>query len=276
VGNGWSAQLQIEYAVRQGRTTLVKKRHSGPLQVQKPLYPEGPGICQSILLHPPGGVAGGDRLDIQAGLSAGCHTLITTPGAAKWYRSGGRPARQTVKLTVADGALLEWLPQETILFDGAHAEIQTRIDLNGSASFLGWEITCLGRTASGERFSEGLWRQSTEIRRDDTLLWGEYGLLEGNDPLLESPIGLAGHPVTAAFMAAGREVSEELRDACRLVEVADGGTDRCGITLFPELLVARYLGNSSERAKCYFTTLWRLLRPHFGGVEACPPRIWNT
>lgn len=274
--SGWSAQLQIEYALRQGRTTLVGRRHSGPLQVQKALYPEGPGICQTILLHPPGGVAGGDLLDIEAGLSAGCHTLITTPGAAKWYRSGGRPARQTVQLTVADGAVLEWLPQETILFDGAHAELLTRIDLFGSASFLGWEITCLGRTASGERFSEGLWRQTTEIRRGETLLWGEYGLLEGNDPLLASPIGLAGHPVTATFMAAGKEVTEELRDACRLVRVADGGADRCGITVFPELLVARYLGDSSERARRYFTTLWRLLRPWFGGREACPPRIWNT
>jgi urease accessory protein len=266
--------LQIEYALREGRTTLVRKRHSGPLQVQKPLYPEGPGICHSILLHPPGGIAGGDRLDIQAGLAAGCHTLITTPGATKWYRSGNRPARQTLLMDVADGALLEWLPQETILFDGAHAEMQTRINLHGSAAFLGWEITCLGRTASGERFSEGLWRQSTEIRRDGTLLWGEYGLLDGSDPLLESPIGLAGHPVTATFLAAGGSVNEELRDACRTVEIFGG--DRCGITLFPGLLVVRYLGDSTERARHYFTEVWRQLRPVFGGVAACPPRIWNT
>jgi urease accessory protein len=276
VGSGWNARLQIEYALRMRRTTLVRNRHSGPLQVQKPLYPEGPGICQTILLHPPGGIAGGDSLDIQAGLSAGCHTLITTPGAAKWYRSGGRPARQTVHLTVADGAHLEWLPQETILFDGAHAEMQTQINLIGSASFLGWEITCLGRTASGERFTEGVWRQNTEIRRDDALLWGENGLLDGSDPLLESPIGLAGHPVTATFLAAGSKVSVEILDACRLVEISGGGTDRCGITLFPELLVARYLGDSTERAKHYFTMLWRLLRPCIGGVAACPPRIWNT
>lgn len=272
--SGWSASLQLDYARRQGQTTLVRKRHSGPLQVQKPLYPEGPGICHSLLLHPPGGIAGGDSLNINAGLAAGCHTLITTPGATKWYRSGDRPARQTVQLNVADGALLEWLPQETILFDGAHAEMQTRINLHGSAAFLGWEITCLGRTASGERFNEGLWRQCIEISRDDVQIWGEYGLLNGSDPLLESPIGLAGHPVSATFLAAGSQVGEELKDACRTVEI--DGNDRCGITLFPELLVVRYLGDSTERARHYFTALWRLLRPGFGGVAACPPRIWNT
>lgn len=274
--SGWSAQLHLEYALRAGRTTLVRRRHSGPLQVQKPLYPEGPGTCQTILLHPPGGVAGADRLEIEAGLSAGCHTLITTPGAAKWYRSGGRPARQSVQLTIGDGALLEWLPQETIIFDGAHAELLTRVHLSGTASFLGWEITCLGRTASGERFTEGLWRQTTEIHRDGALLWGDYGRLEGGDQLLASPIGLAGHPVTATLVAAGREASEELLAACRRVGVVDGGADRFGITLFPELLVARYLGDSSERARSYFTALWRLLRPWLGGNDACPPRIWNT
>lgn len=274
--HGWNAHLQIDYAMRQGRTTLVGRRHSGPLQVQKPLYPEGPGVCQTIVLHPPGGIVGGDCLDIKAGLSAGAHTLITTPGAAKWYCSDGCLARQTVHLTVADGALLEWLPQETILFDGAYAELLTRIDLSGNASFLGWEISCLGRTASGERFSKGIWRQSTEIRRDGALLWGEYGLLEGSDPLLESPIGLAGYPVTATFLAVDMKVTEELRDACRLVLITDGGAERCGITVFPELLVARYLGRSSERARLYFTKLWRLLRPWFSGREACPPRIWNT
>jgi urease accessory protein len=274
--SGWNAHLQVKYAMRQGRTILVERRHSGPLQVQKPLYPEGPGVCQTILLHPPGGMVGGDCLGIEAGLSSGSHTLITTPGAAKWYCSDGCMASQRVQLKVADGALLEWLPQETILFDGAHAELETRIDLDGDASFLGWEISCLGRTASGERFSKGLWRQSTEIRRQGVLLWGEYGLLEGNDPLLESPVGLAGHTVTATFLAADSKVTEQLRDVCRLVPVPGGGTDRCGITVFPELLVARYLGGSSERARRYFTTLWRILRPGLSGREVCLPRIWNT
>ena len=276
IQSGWEARLQIEYALRNGRTTLVRRRHSGPLQVQKTLYPEAAERCQTILLHPPGGIAGGDHLNIEVRLSLGCKTLVTTPGAAKWYRSDGRPARQIVRLTVDDGALLEWLPQETILFDGAVAEMETRIDLAGSASFLGWEITCLGRTASGERFADGRWRQSTEVRRDEQLLWGEYGVMAGNDPLLGSPVGLAGHPVTATFIAAGKKVTEELRDACRQVPLADNDGGRHGITLFPELLVARYLGDSTERARQYFISLWRLLRPCLGGADASPPRIWNT
>lgn len=276
MAGGWSARLQLEYALRQGRTTLVRRRHSGPLQVQKALYPEGSGVCHTVVLHPPGGVAGGDTLRIESSLSAGSHTLITTPGAAKWYRSGGRPSRQTVRLSVADGAVLEWLPQETILFDGAHAEISTRVDLEGSASFLGWEITCLGRTASGERFREGTWRQGTEIRRDGTLVWGEYGLLEGDDPLLRSPVGLAGHPVSATLVAAGLNLSQELLEACRVPRLEEQCPDRCGITLLPGILVARYLGDSSQRARAYFGDLWGVLRPFLTGKNASPPRIWNT
>lgn len=273
---GWKAHLHVEYALRDGKTTLVGRRHSGPLQVQKSLYPEGSGICHTLVLHPPGGIAGGDHLDIRADLAAGCHALITTPGAAKWYRSGGDKAHQEIKLTVADSACLEWLPQETILFDGALAQMHTLIDLHGNSTYLGWEITCLGRTASGENFLEGTWRQRTAVSCNGSLLWEENGMLYGNDPLLKSPIGLAGHPVTATFLAVGKDVGEDLLEACRQVNIVDGNSDRCGITLFPQLLVARYLGDSTERARHYFTALWQLLRPCFAGVVASPPRIWNT
>lgn len=274
--NGWSARLQLEYALHQGKTTLIGRRHSGPLQVQKALYPEGPGVCHTMVLHPPGGIAGGDHLDIKVDLAPGSHALITTPGAAKWYRSGGRQAHQNLLLTVSDGSALEWLPQETILFDGTQAQMQTHIDLHGGATYFGWEITRLGRTASGERYREGVWRQRTRISRNGANLWEEYGLLDGNDPLLDSPVGLAGHPVTATFQAVGKTIDEELLEACRKVPLTDSKNERSGITVFPELLVARYLGNSSEQARHYFTALWQLLRPGFNGVAACPPRIWNT
>lgn len=274
--NGWHAQLQVEYALRQERTTLVGRRHQGPLLVQKPFYPEGPGLCHTILLHPPGGIAGGDRLEIEAVLGKGCQALITTPGAAKWYRCGAEPARQELRLTVAEGGTLEWLPQETILYSGARAEMLTRIDLQGDAAFCGWEVTCLGRTASGERFAAGEWRQRMELARDGIPVWEEVGLLEGGDPLLDALIGLAGQPVTALFIAAGREIGDELLEACRTATLHRWEGDRCGVTRFPGVLVARYLGGSTERCRHYFTGLWRLLRPHFAGREAHPPRIWST
>ena len=109
----WHAELELGYARFGDTTRPVMRRHLGPLRVQKHLYAEGPEVCQHIIVHPPGGIAGGDRLDISAHVGAGAWAQLTSPGAAKWYRASG-PAYQTLDLTVEAGATLEWLPQETI------------------------------------------------------------------------------------------------------------------------------------------------------------------
>ena len=153
--SGWEAHLELEFRREAARTVLSTRRHTGPLRVQKALYPEGADVCQAIVVHPPGGIVGGDSLAIDVDVGTGAHAQLTTPGATKWYRSAGSVARAETALRVAAGAVLEWLPQEAMLFDGARASIALRVDLAPGARFIGWDVICLGRTASGERFDVG-------------------------------------------------------------------------------------------------------------------------
>ena len=171
----WHARLALAFECAQGRTTLARREHQGPLVVQKPLHPEGPEVSQCIVVHPPGGIAGGDAIELDVTVGAGAHAQLTTPGATKWYRAAGRRASQSVTIRVADGAVLEWLPQGTIVFDGADAASTLRVELAPAATYVGWDVVCLGRTASAERFTHGQWRQRIEIVRGDALLWSERG-----------------------------------------------------------------------------------------------------
>jgi urease accessory protein len=271
----WQARLELDFVRRAERTVLAGRRHQGPLRVQKALYPEGPGVCQVLVLHPPSGIAGGDELSLAVDLAAGAHSLLTTPGAGKWYRSAGPWARQALDFRVAENAALEWLPQETIVFDGARGRLESRVRLAPGARYLGWEILCLGRRASGERFDRGELRLDTRIERAGGTIWLERGRLAGGDPLLESPAGLDGFSVCATLLAAGATAGAELLAACRAVASADTAAKH-GITTMDDLLVARYLGHSSEAARHWLTALWALLRPVLLGRDAVPPRIWNT
>ena len=212
---GWRARLALGFTCDQGRSRLARREHEGPLVVQKPLYPEGDGVCQCIVVHPPGGIAGGDRLALTVDVGPRAHAQLTTPGATKWYRSGGRPATQHIVFRVADGAVLEWLPQGTIVFDGAQAASTTRIELERGATYLGWDVVCLGRTASAERFRQGEWRQRVDIVRDDALVWSERTLLRGDSNLLSSSVGLNDAPVFGTFVVMTATIDDSLLAICR-------------------------------------------------------------
>jgi urease accessory protein len=266
VAQSWKARLDLGFERRGARTVLARREHDGPLVVQKPLYPEGDAVCHAIVVHPPAGIAGGDELDLRAQAGEGAHALLTTPGAGKWYRSAGPWAAQALKFDVT-GAL-EWLPQETIVFDGAMAKLGTEVRLQGDARYLGWEILCLGRTGSGERFDKGEIRLDSRIYRDGRLLWLERGRIEGGGALLDSPAGLQGNPVCATLVAA---LPFPMIDLAVFREVQS-----LAVTQLPGVLIARYLGDSSEQAKKLFARLWTVLRPAVFGREAQAPRIWNT
>lgn len=252
------------------------RRHVGPLRVQKALYPEGDEVCQAILLHPPSGIVGGDHLEITALAGPATHAQLITPGAGKWYRSAGPDASQTIRFEVQERAILEWLPQETIVFNGARSHMDLRVTLAADSRYLGWDILCLGRRAAGERFTHGDVRLHTRVERDGVPLWLELGHIAGGDPMLHSAAGWAGASVCGtllATLAPGIDTAP-LLEACRSVAPHDGAEH--GITRLPELIVARYLGHNSEAARLWFIELWTRLRPALLGRPAVAPRLWNT
>ena len=210
---------------------------------------------------------------MSADLGTASSALLTTPGATKWYRSAGAWARQQVNFNVNPGASLEWLPQETIVFDGARADARLDVAIKGNGAFIGWEILCLGRTGSAERFTRGEWRARMTIERDGKPLWFERARLAGNEGALQSAAVLAGQPVAATMLAAGDHLDPSLLEGCRGIKPLRG---EGGVSLLPGLLVGRYLGASSEAAKFYFIKLWQILRPALIGRTAVEPRIWRT
>jgi urease accessory protein len=269
----WRASLALGFERRGDRSVLATRRHDGPLVVQKPLYPEGGDICHAILVHPPAGIAGGDDLAINIRAAEGANILLTTPGAGKWYRSAGPWARQRVSLHGGRGARLEWLPQETIVFDAARADVSFEAHLEADARLIAWDIVCLGRTGSGERFESGQCRLQARIVRDGRLAWCERGRIEPGSPVASSQAGLAGDPVFATVLVAAPQIDDAWMAAARAVSPVQGVA---AVTRLPGLLIARYRGASSEAARHYGVEIWKALRAPVLGRDAVEPRIWRT
>ena len=272
-GAGWRAELRLAYQRRGARTVLVERAHRGPLVVQRPLYPEGETVCHTILVHPPAGIAGGDRLALTLEIGAQAHVLLTTPGAGKWYRSAGAHGELVQRIRVAEGGVCEFLPQESIVYDGALGTLATEVELSGSAVFIGAEMICLGRTGAGERFTCGELALRTRISRDGRPLWLERGVLEGGAALLDAAVGLDGAPVSATLLVAAPACDAGLLEAWRAIEPVAG---RGAVTLLPGLLVARWLGPACEPGRTWLARLWGAARPAVAGRAMQVPRIWNT
>ena len=270
---GWRARLDLGCARRGARTVRAERRHDGPLVVQKSLHPEGDAVCHAIVVHPPAGIAGGDDLSIDIRAGAGAHALLTTPGAGKWYRSSGAWARSRVAMDAAVGSCIEWLPQEAILFDASLADIGWEARLAGDARLIAWDILCLARTGSGERYASGRAKLASRLVRDGRLVWQERGRLVPGSPVMASAAGLAGRSVVGTMLAAGGLLDDDLVAACRAVTPREG---EGAVTRLPGLLVARYRGDEGEAAREYFAALWRQVRPAVAGREAATPRIWGT
>lgn len=253
-----------------GTSRLVERAHCGPLRVQKPLYPEGSRICHAILIHPPGGVVGGDRLSIDVRAGRSTHAFLTSPGAAKWYRANGKISMQQVRIDAAAGSAVEWMPQEAIFFNEAHVQLDHRVELAADASYIGCEILCFGRSASGERFERGAIAQRTRIRRGGKLLWWEQGTLHGGSSAMSGVLGLGGASVCATLIGVGASIPAPLLAAVR------GLDPELAVTQLKSVFVARYLCGDSERARRLITSAWQLLRPQLLGCAAPIPRIWNT
>jgi urease accessory protein len=279
---GWPARLALTIG-KTGRrgTRLLNSRHCGPLCVQKAFYPEGPSLPHFYLLHPPGGIVTGDRLDIELNLEAGSMALFTTPGAARVYRAraddNGLQSQQ-VRLRLAERACAEWLPGETILYPGARGRGTTRVELALGSRLMGWEINCIGLPASGRPFDAGVVTQRFEVfRAGRPLFIDSLHLDTAGADVRNGGAGLAGRTVSALFVSGPFAPAD---DAGALVErlrnIGAPNDALLGVTLVNGFIAVRYLGDCAWQAREWFVRCWRLLRPAVLDRAACPPRIWAT
>lgn len=284
----WLARFSGDFVAVDGHTRMGQTSHYGPLRVQRPFYPEGLGCLHLYLLHPPGGLVGGDRLSIDVSLQTGAQVLMTTPSAGKVYRNiSGLKQGQHVSLTVADGAVMEYLPQENIIFDGADAELTTRVETEGSGLFVGWEVTCLGRFESGELFETGQLQQSLQVTHNGRPLFNDRLCLEVPGGVQNSRAGFQGKHVfgtfviTADILAADAE-SDPSGLTSRLLSFQEQFNEQrmseqsLAITQKPGVFIARVLGNKAEQMRQCFEEIWSMVRPSVLARPACAPRIWRT
>lgn len=269
----WQAELKLDYQLKGDKTCLAKKSQKGPLTVQRPFYPEG-GICHSYILHPPGGVVGGDQLEIQLKTNSGSHSLITTPGATKFYRSkADLESQQTQIISVDSNAIVEWLPQQNIFFSGARSRLNTVIDIKAGGKFIGWEMHCFGRPANQEGFNEGAIKSCTQVIINNELKLVEQLNTDG-DAITLSACGLRNHSMQASLIAAPFSESHKQKLEQLLQDYPH--KDLIGLTLVDEVLVIRVLGNHIEPIFDIFISLWSMLRTEWLQLTACTPRIWDT
>jgi urease accessory protein len=276
---GWHGHLQLQFSHRHGQTLQTHAQVQAPLKVQRPFYPEGKSVCHSVILHTAGGIVGGDRLSQTIHLEPSAHALITTAAASKVYgRGAGRcalpEARQTIHIQVDADACLEWLPQETIVFNGAIYRQEMRVDLAPGGTWLGWEITRFGRSARGEKFLQGEWRSHTEVWQQGRPLWIDRQWIPASEDLFNSPHGLAGQPIVGSFAWVGQTVSPELLEKARMLWSANEHQGEAGVTQLTSGLLCRYRGSSTSEVRNWFTEVWHLLRLSFLGRTATKPRVW--
>lgn len=283
--SAWHASLALQFRQQARGCRLVRSAHHGPLYVQKPFYPEGADTAHVYLLHPPGGLVSGDRLTIDITLNQGARVLVTTPGAGRLYRarSDRTVQQQSQVFELAEAAVMEWLPQEMIVFPGAYGRTDTTVNMSAGSTYLGWEICCLGLPASDLPFTHGELHQRLFIRYDgQPVLLENLHLNEASFELATATVGMNACPVSGVFVAgrlaqdsADQDI-EAMLTALRVTVSALTGPGQANVTLVNGFIIGRYLGHSAEEARRVFTGFWRVVRPLLTGRDVCLPRIWST
>ena len=274
----WHAQLDIHYTLEQQRS-VARHTHKGPLRVLQSLYPEGDAVCHNVLVHPPGGLVGGDTLDISVTASGNAHGLITTPGATRFYRSAGERAVQQTRIALHDQARLEWLPLEAICYNSCLAENRLTLELGLGAEFIGWDITAFGLPGANLPFVEGSFLQHLEVPG----VWLERGHIDAADTrLMNGPLGLAGQRCMASlFFVTGNALDRTRREAGlglarQVIETHPLSTTAGATCPNPQVMVVRVLSPLVEPAVDLLRQVWVAWRAHFWQLSAVSPRIWST
>ncbi len=274
----WRADLKLDYTLESQRT-VVRYLHQGPLRILQSLYPEGDQICHNVLVHPPGGLVGGDTLDIQVTVAEGAHGLVSTPGATRFYKSGGHPALQQVVVHLADNAKLEWLPLEAIAYNDCEATNRAIFNLAPSAELITWDVTALGLPSSDMAFTQGHFQQHLEIPG----VWLERGNIRGEDTRwLNSPLGLAGSKCLASLVFASGSAIDSDRttqalEAAREVIESHPLCLQAGITcVHPQVIVLRVMSPLVEPTMDLLKKVWAVWRHTLWALPSTPPRIWSV
>ena len=274
----WHAQLQLDYRLEAGKT-VARHSHKGPLRILQSLYPEGDAICHNVLVHPPGGLVGGDTLDLEIVAESGTHGLITTPGATRFYRSAGEPAVQRTRITLTGHSRLEWLPLEAICYNQCLAENLLTLELDAHAEFMGWDVTALGLPLAAQPFETGSLLQHIEVPG----VWLEHGRIDAQDlRLLNGPAGMAGQRCLATlFFVAGSKIErarrEQALEMARTV-IAEHPLRQLAGATSPDgqVIVVRAIAPVVEPAMDLLRQVWATWRAHFWRLSTQAPRIWST
>jgi urease accessory protein len=268
--------LQLRFQYEEDRTVMTERRHTGPLQVQKPLYPEGHSVCHTVILHPPGGMAEGDTIKIDVTQGPGSKTVLTSPAATKWYKSRNNFSSQEVRIRLGERAQLDWLPPENILFQHARASFRFQLELGEEASAIGWETFVFGRRAMGETWDAGALRINSQFVDRQGLLWAEKASITGGSRLRTAAQGLAGLPIAGMLWAAGSNCNQTLAETLS-PSLPFTDTLRAGVTCFNRgVLVVRAVAQRIEPLRELMVSCWSFLRPAIHGRHSQPLRLWSV
>lgn len=269
--NGWIAELELRFSKSKSKTFLSTRKHIGPLTIQRPFYPEG-DLCHLYLLHPPGGIVGGDQLSIEVNTDSNSSSLLTTPGATKVYRtSDHKHSTINQNFIVAEDSSFEWLPMETIVFPGANSQFSSKLLLSGNARVAAWEVYCLGRPAINESFDFGSLKFSLELWRDGIPILFDKLMIDKTE--LGNIVGLRSFPVFGTFIIS--KTNKKVLETVRTMMIE---TDSCvtGVTQIEDIIIVRSLAKKTYLMQDLFKKIWQTVRPLVFNREATIPRIWAT
>ncbi|MGI0481217.1 urease accessory protein UreD [Geminocystis sp. CENA526] len=273
--SNWTGKINLVYEYQESKTKLKLAYHQAPFKFQRLFYPEGNSICHSLILHTAGGIVGGDILNQNIHLLPNSQVFITTPAATKIYRSQGKKALQDIVIKLENDTYLEYLPQESIVFNECQYQQKIRVELNDNSTWLAWEIIRFGRTAQGETFTQGQWLNYTEVWHHHKPLWIDRQSLQGDCHLFQSINGLACQPVVGSLILISTDKNKDVIGEIRALINSQFKDLIIGVTTLQQGLLCRYHGNSVSEAKTCLTAIWQLLRQKYGKNFFNKSRFWQ-